>query len=95
MVVGYGIIVFRLEGCFSLKEKRSVVKSIVSRIQNQFNISIAEVGANDIHGRAEIGFAMVGNDQRVINSKMDKVLNMAEELHLAEVIDTEMEIMVI
>ncbi len=95
MVVGYGIITFRLEGCFSLKEKRSVVKSIIARIQNQFNISIAEVGANDHHGRAEIGFALVGNDQRVINSKMDKVINLAEEMHLAEVIDTEMEIMIL
>lgn len=95
MVIGYGIIVFRLEGCLSLKEKRSVVKSIIARIQNRFNISIAEVGANDTHGRAEIGFALVGNDQRVINSKMDKVVNLAEDLHLAEVIDTEMEIMIL
>jgi len=95
MVIGYGIIVFRLEGCFSLKEKRSVVKSMIARIQNQFNISIAEVGANDNHGRAEIGFALVGNDQRVINSKMDKVINLAEDMHLAKVIDTDMEIMIL
>ncbi len=35
---------------------------------------------------------MVGNDRSVINSKIDKVFNMAEDLGLAEIVDTEMEI---
>jgi uncharacterized protein len=49
-------------------------------------------GANDMHQRAEIGFALVGNDPQVINSKIDKILNLIDELGLAEVIDSEMEI---
>jgi uncharacterized protein YlxP (DUF503 family) len=93
MVVGYGIITFRLHDCRSLKEKRSVVKAIVHQIQNQFNASVAEVGANDIHQTAEIGFALVGNSGPGINSKMDKILNLAHELRLAQVIDSEMEMM--
>ncbi|RJQ55232.1 MAG: DUF503 domain-containing protein [Desulfobacteraceae bacterium] len=93
MVVGIGIITFRLHDCHSLKGKRRVVKSIISRMQNHFNISVAEVGANDIYQKAEVGFAMVGNDRAVINSKLDKVLNMAEDLGLAEITDSEMEIM--
>ncbi len=56
---------------------------------------MAEVGMNDIHHRAEIGFSMVGNDQAHINSKMDKLFNMAYDMGLAEIIDTQMEIMVI
>ena len=47
---------------------------------------------NDVHQRAEIGFSLVGNDRQVINSKIDKIFNMIEELGLAEVIDSEMEI---
>lgn len=93
MVVGLGIIIFRLHDCHSLKGKRSVVKSIINRVRNRFNVSVAEVGANDIYQRAEIGFALVGNDRSVINSKMDKVINMVEDMGLAEIIDTEMEIM--
>jgi uncharacterized protein YlxP (DUF503 family) len=93
MVVGYGIITFRLHDCRSLKEKRSVVKAIVHQIQNQFNASVAEVGANDIHQTAEIGFSLVGNNGPVINSKMDKILNLAHELRMAQVIDSEMEMM--
>ena len=81
MVVGIGIITFRLHDCRSLKGKRKVVKSIISRLRNNFDASVAE-----------IGFSLVGNDQAIINSKIDKMVNLAEDLGLAEIIDTEMEI---
>lgn len=92
MVAGLGIITFRLHDCRSLKGKRKVVKSIISQLRNNFNVAVAEVGSNDIYQRAEIGFAVVGNDRTVINSKIDKIFNLADELGLAEVIDSEMEI---
>lgn len=92
MVVGTGKIIYRLHDCHSLKGKRTVVKSIIKRIQNNFNVSIAEVGSNDIHQRAEIGFAMIGNSISLINSKIDLLFNMADDIGLAELIDTEMEI---
>ena len=92
MVIGIGNITFRLHDCRSLKGKRKVVKSIISRMRNSFNASVAEVGANDIHQRAEIGFTLVGNDKALVNSKIDKIFNMVEGLGLAEIIDTEMEI---
>jgi uncharacterized protein YlxP (DUF503 family) len=92
MVVGIGTIVLRLHGNNSLKGKRKVVKSVVSRLQNNFNASVAEVGANNTHQRAEIGIAFVGNNRRVINSKLDKALNLVEAMQLAEVIDTSIEI---
>lgn len=92
MVVGIGIMVFRLHNCRSLKAKRSVVKSLIGQIRNHFNASVAEVGANDIYQRAEIGFSLVGSDQKVINAKADKMLNFAEDLGLAEMVETEIEI---
>jgi uncharacterized protein YlxP (DUF503 family) len=92
MVVGLGIIKFRLHDCHSLKGKRKIIKSIVSRLGNTFNVSVAEVGLNDVYQRAEIGFALVGNNRMLINSKIDKIFNFVETLGLAEIIDTEMEI---
>ena len=92
MVVGIGIITLRLHDCRSLKSKRKIVKSIIARIRNNFIISIAEAGSNDIHQKAEIGFAIVGNNRAVINSNIDKIFNLADRIGLAEIIDTEMEI---
>ena len=92
MVVGIGIISFRLYDCHSLKSKRKIVKAIVSRIMNHFNASVAEVDSNDNLQLAVVGFSLVGNDRKVINSKIDKIFNLADTLGLAEIIDTEMEI---
>jgi len=92
MVIGIGLITFRLHECRSLKEKRKIIKAIIARLRNNFNASISEVGLNDVYQRSEIGFSIVGNDRQVVNAKIDKLFNMAEELRLAEIIDTEMEI---
>lgn len=93
MVIGLGIVTLRLHDCRSLKGKRKVVKSIIGQVRNRFNASVAEIGANDMHQRAEIGMALVGNDRMRMNSKIDKIFNMVDAMGLAEVIDTEMEIM--
>ncbi|MCJ7773882.1 MAG: DUF503 domain-containing protein [Desulfobacterales bacterium] len=92
MVVGCGIIRFRLHGCRSLKDKRKIIKSIIGRVRNNFNVSIAEIGLNDIYQSAEVGFAFVGNDKAVVNSKIDKVINFADDLGLAEIVDSEIEV---
>ena len=92
MVVGTGLIALRLHDCRSLKAKRKVVKSMINRLRNNFNASVAEVGSNDIYQKAEIGFSLVGNDAALINSKIDKIFNLAEDIGLAEIVDTEMEI---
>lgn len=92
MVVGMGCMTFRIHECRSLKEKRKVVKAIVARIGNHFNVSVAEVADNDIHQRAVIGVSLVGNDRRLVNAKLDKLFNFAEALGLAEMIDAQLEI---
>ena len=93
MVIGVGKITFRLSECHSLKGKRKIIKSIIARVQNNFNASIAEVALNDVHQRAEIGIALVGNDRRAINSKVDKLIEFIEKFQLAEIINSDMEIM--
>ena len=92
MVVGIGIVSLRLQECRSLKGKRKIVKSIIGQVRNKFNAAVAEVGSNDIYQRAERGFTLVGNDHQLLNSKIAKIFNMIDNLGLAEIIDTELEI---
>jgi uncharacterized protein YlxP (DUF503 family) len=91
MVVGTGIVDLMIPGCGSLKEKRSVLSRILRRTQNEFNVSIAEIGDNDLWRRARIGFSVVGNDRPYINAKMDHILRFIERLDLAEVVRSRME----
>ncbi len=92
MVVGVGLIEVYIHESRSLKDKRGVLRSILRRTQNEFNISIAEVGENDDWKKGRIGFCMVGNDRSYINSKMDKALRFIDELYLAEIVSSKFEI---
>ncbi|MCF8075435.1 MAG: DUF503 domain-containing protein [Desulfotignum sp.] len=92
MVVGCGRIRLRLFEVHSLKAKRSIVRSTVARIQTQFQATAAETGLNDSHEWAEIGFAVVGNDAALINSRVDKIFNYVDAMGLAMIADTNMEI---
>ncbi|GAB6096002.1 DUF503 domain-containing protein [Desulfatiferula olefinivorans] len=93
MVIGIARIEWRIHGCRSLKEKRKVVTAVITRLRNAFNASVAETDFNDVYQKAEIGVTMVGNDQQVINAKMDKLLDMAEDLNLAEMLSADIEFM--
>lgn len=93
MVVGVATIKLYLHGVFSLKEKRSVVRRIVHRTKNKFEISVAEVDALELHQSAVIGVAVVTNDSRLANSILDKVVGFVDELHLAEITDSQIEIL--
>jgi uncharacterized protein len=92
MVIGSGIIDLLIAESRSLKEKRGVLNRILKRTQNEFNISIAEIGQNDHWKRSQIGFSLVGNDRRYINGKIDHILKFVDSLRLAEVLNSKIEI---
>lgn len=92
MVVGVCGISLLIHDSQSLKDKRQVIKSLQEKVRNRFNVSVAEVGSNDVWQRAELGVAAVGNDRAFINSVIDKVVNFIEDLHVAEIIDHRIEI---
>lgn len=92
MVVGTLKIEFRLYDNHSLKGKRKVVKSIVDKVKSRFNVSIAEVGSNDMWQKIELGISTVGNDRRHIDSSLNRALGYIESLYLAQIVNTQMEI---
>ena len=93
MFVGTGIIEIFIADSNSLKEKRAILSRILKRTQNEFNVSIAEIGGNDQWKRALIGFAVVGNDKPYINGKIDHIFNFIDRLQLAEVMNTRFDIL--
>lgn len=46
----------------SLKQKRSVIRPIVSDLQRKYSVAAAETGDQDLYRRAEIGVAVVAGD---------------------------------
>ena len=71
----------------SLKAKRSVLKRIIHRTRNKFNVSMAETEDQDYADRAVIACAIVGNDGRFLRSSLDKIENFVVALGLADVLD--------
>ena len=76
----------------SLKGKRRILKRIIERVKNKFNVSIAEVANHDLWQSSQIGFCMVGNDKRFINSALDKIIYFIEEINIAEITKSDIEI---
>ena len=90
MVVGVLRLTLRIEGAASLKDKRQVVRKVVDRLRSRFNVSVAEVGDNDLWQRARIGISAVANDHSFVNEVLDKCTRDAGKI--AEILDREMEI---
>jgi len=67
-----------LPGVTSLKEKRRILKSLMTRMRNSFNISIAEVGDNDVLRTASLGAAIVANHASFADEVLAKVVNRIE-----------------
>ena len=75
MIVGACRVVLHLPEVHSLKEKRHVVKSIIARVHNQFNVSAAEVEDQDLWQRAVIGVVVATNDTQHANEVLSKVVS--------------------
>ena len=92
MNVGICKIKLHLPGNRSLKDKRRVVKSIITRLRNQYNISIAEVEDQDLWQAATLGITCVSNHRQHVNESLSKVINFVIHNYPdLEVVDYEIE----
>ena len=76
----------------SLKEKRMVVKSIIAKTKNKFNVSIAEVDEQDTHQTIILGIACVAGTVSQSDSILDHVITFIENSSEAEILNIEREI---
>jgi len=85
MQIGVMEVEFYAPFVHSLKEKRMVVKSLVSKIKNKFNVSIAETDEQDTHQVIVITMCGVFTRDIQIDSVWDTILNFIEENCEAEI----------
>lgn len=93
MIVGVAVVELRVHESQSLKEKRGVVRKIVGRLRHRFNVSVAEVGGQETWQRAVIGLSMTGGDEAVVRRALTRAVEFVEEMHLAELLASEIEMM--
>lgn len=93
MIVGISQIQLYLPGSHSLKEKRSIVKSMTARISHEFNVSCSEVDHLDVWQSAALGVAVVSNDAAHIQEVLGHVVSWIEHNRPdVEIVDRSLEI---
>ena len=92
MTIGTLEVVLLIRESHSLKSRRRVVKSLIDRIRSRFNVSVADIGDQNLWQKVVIGVAVVANDGRYVNEVLSKVLNLISSDLRAEIIDQSMEI---
>ena len=75
----------------TLKDKRQVVRSILDRLRNGFNVSAAEVDELDHRQLAVLGFATVGPEAQLVRRTLDQVVAALRAHPVAEYLDHEMD----
>jgi uncharacterized protein YlxP (DUF503 family) len=69
---------YSLPACQSLKEKRSSIQPLISRIRKEFNVSVSEVGLQDIWQNAWIGVVSISNDSKHNTQILQQVVSFSE-----------------
>ena len=78
MLVVVALCELQIEFAESLKDKRSVVKSLQQKLRDRFHMSVAEVGMQDVHQRARLGLSFIALEHAAADAQLEKVQNFIE-----------------
>ena len=93
MIVGICRLELHLPESGSLKSKRSILKSIIARIRNKHNVSVSEIGDQELWQRALLAVVVVSNETRFANQVLSAVVNMVETETRLELLDYSLEML--
>lgn len=94
MSVGVLVLVIRIPGCRSLKEKRGRLRPLMNKLYKDFKVSVAEVDDLDIWGQAVVACALVSNDSNHTKRVLQKAANWVEDnWRDVELVETQIEIL--
>jgi uncharacterized protein YlxP (DUF503 family) len=93
MAIGVLTLQVQLPGCKSLKEKRSRLKPLLTRLHREFNVSVAELDRQDVWDEASIGCVMISNQHQFSESSLQTVIHwLAKNWPDVTIIDDRIEI---
>ena len=92
MIVGSLRIRLLIRESRSLKDKRQVVRSIKDRLRHQYNVSVAEVEAQDHRQLVVLGVAMVANEVSPIRAAFGEIVEALRRHPVAEFVDWEQDL---
>lgn len=78
---------FFTEGPDNLKRKRQILRSLIDRLKNRFEISIAEVELQDKWQSSVLGIAFVSLDEQTAKKIVSKILDFIESDGTCEIFD--------
>jgi uncharacterized protein YlxP (DUF503 family) len=87
MFVGIVRIELHLPAASTLKEKRSVVRSLKERIRSRVHAAVAEVDHQDLWQRAALGVAVVSGERRQVDEMLQSVRKIVDSAYAAQVLD--------
>jgi uncharacterized protein YlxP (DUF503 family) len=88
MLIGIRTWELHLEGCHSLKDKRSVLKPLTAALRRTLNVSVAETDHQDLWQRAEIACAAVGSARDVVEETLRAADRLIENADGVRILDT-------
>ncbi len=92
MVIGNLVLNFYLPHADSLKSKRMVVRSVKEKLKSKFNVSVAEVGYQDVWQNAQIAVVLVAPDKFQVEKSLQSIVNFIESTYPDLYIDISREI---
>ncbi|TLY16965.1 MAG: DUF503 domain-containing protein [Nitrospirae bacterium] len=93
MVVGLCTVELYIPNGHSLKAKRQVLLSLKDRLRDKFNVSIAEVGEQDLWQKAVLGIACVANEGAYVNQVLDQAINVIRSVPTIELVQFRIELL--
>jgi len=78
-MIGILTLHLHLPGCTSLKEKRSRLKPLLTRLHKEFNVSVAEMDLQDKWHESSLACAMVGNQRVHLEQSLQTVTKWVDQ----------------
>ena len=93
MTVGLCTVELFIPDGHSLKEKRQVLLSLKTRLRDKFNLSVAEVGDQDLWQKAILGMACVANESAHVNQVLDQAVNLIQSVPVIQLVRSRIELL--